>query len=95
MATTFSYHQGLLSSTLMLSPQASGSPGRQPFWTLHDHRSRPLAHHDGHLFPAGHTDPQVRLGIAYHAPNPWIQKTQQQGSLGAGVLGVLGYLVKP
>lgn len=40
-------------------------PHRQPFWTLHDHRSSPLAHNDGHLFPDGHSDPQVHLGIAH------------------------------
>lgn len=26
---------------------------------------------------------------------PWIQKTQQEGSLGTGVLGTLGLLVQP
>ena len=58
-------HQGHLGSTLILSPQASESPGRQPFRTLYDHRSSPLAHNDGHLFPSGHSDPQVHLGIAH------------------------------
>lgn len=65
MAAVSSHHWRLLSSTLILSPQASGFPGRQPFWTLHDHRSSPLAHYDSHLFPGGQSGPQVYLGIAY------------------------------
>lgn len=40
-------------------------PHRQPFWTLHGHRSSPLAHNDSHLFPGGHSGPQVHLGIAH------------------------------
>ena len=64
-AAVLSNHQGHLGSTRILSPQASESPGRQPFRTLYDHRSSPLAHNDGHLFPSGHSDPQVHLGIAH------------------------------
>lgn len=63
-AALWSYHQGHLGSTPILSPQAC-FPHRQPFWTLHDHRSSPLAHNDSHLFPGGHSDPQVHLGIAH------------------------------
>ncbi|EAW51637.1 glucose 6 phosphatase, catalytic, 3, isoform CRA_b [Homo sapiens] len=31
----------------------------QPFWTLHDHRSSPLAHNDGPVFAGGHSGPQA------------------------------------
>lgn len=71
-AVLLRHHQRPLGPASIFSPQASGFTGRQPFWTLHDHRSSPLAHNDGPVFAGGHSGPQV---CPWHCP-----------PLGAGVM---------
>lgn len=96
------YHQGHQGSNPILSPHASESPGRQPFWTLYDHRSSPLAHNDSHLFPDGHSNPQVHLGLAHQQGgrgdgtlDPKDPAAGQPGSWSSGDHGASGQTMEP